>query len=116
MEQKELYIPVYFRVLGYLELRSHSNLDVVISVIKCIYNASLLDINKKFKSLFFTHETPESSEILKISGETRLMEDLHFSEVGILYLLNTLQEIFSRRLREQFFLENMTLFKISDLF
>ncbi|QQS60310.1 hypothetical protein IPN41_04345 [Candidatus Falkowbacteria bacterium] len=103
MEQKELYIPVYFRVLGYLELRSHSNLDVVISVIKCIYNASLLDINKKFKSLLFAQETQESSDILKISGETRLMEDLHFSEVGVLYLLNILQGNFFKKIEKATF-------------
>ncbi len=115
MAQEEFYIPAYSRILVHLELR-YSKLDVIISVTRCIYNSSLLCRNKKFKSLFFNPETLGSSNILKISGETRLMEDLHFSEVGILYLLNTLQEIFSKRLREQFFLENMTLFKISDLF
>lgn len=108
----EIRVPKYYYGCKLVELQSYRKIDAIITVISCIRRISL---EEKYKGIFLDSSDPKIYEIT-INEDSKIKEDLHFSEQGVRYLIDFSEYMFSRKFEGSIPFENMTLSKFSESF
>ncbi len=86
-------IPRHLAPFFPINIQSYTNIDAAIAVVNCM--TQLFKETSKYRC-FFEKDVDPRNLVFEISADTKLFEDAHFSMLGFLYLIDTLEEILSK--------------------